>query len=384
MNAIVSTEHLRRFCALASKVTPIHTPKPILQMILLETITGEPEAIRAYATDLDVSLMGTLVATAEKPGSLVVSPAKLKQITDTTDDDRIAISSDDNHVHIKTSRSTFKLTCEDPTLFPAHGKHHETSCFIKYGDLKRAIARTLFAINTDSTRYALGGVQIQVKGYKAIFTGTDGRQLATTTAPLHEVPPYSTGEDAQIAAVIPPKALKLILGLKCDDDSMVLFNMSDNYFTCYGDDIHVWSRLVEGRFPSYDPILDIKGSIIGRLTVSAGELRRCLQAASVASTHESLAIKVDVGGDHCFAKGRSSAAGQSMVQVEGVYEGKPTSVSINPAYFLAALATMADGDTVHVDFTNNNKPVVITQDENTDTTYKHVTMPITEPQEASK
>ena len=49
---------------------------------------------------------------------------------------------------------------------------------IAAADLKKLIRRTIFATDVESTRYALGGVLVELIGESIAMVGTDGRRLA--------------------------------------------------------------------------------------------------------------------------------------------------------------------------------------------------------------
>ena len=50
-------------------------------------------------------------------------------------------------------------------------------------DLKKLIRRTIFATDVESTRYALGGVLVELTAESITMVGTDGRRLARMVAP---------------------------------------------------------------------------------------------------------------------------------------------------------------------------------------------------------
>ena len=50
-------------------------------------------------------------------------------------------------------------------------------------DLRKLIRRTIFATDVESTRYALGGVLVELTAESITMVGTDGRRLAKMSAP---------------------------------------------------------------------------------------------------------------------------------------------------------------------------------------------------------
>jgi DNA polymerase III subunit beta len=56
--------------------------------------------------------------------------------------------------------------------------HGEDFYEVKAKDFRRLIHRTLYATDTESTRYALGGILLEMMEDSVIGVGTDGRRLA--------------------------------------------------------------------------------------------------------------------------------------------------------------------------------------------------------------
>jgi len=69
---------------------------------------------------------------------------------------------------IRGERAEYRLGVEDPAEFPPVAEFAEKSYHtIAAGLLKQLIRRTVFATDAESTRYALGGVLIDLKGTRS-------------------------------------------------------------------------------------------------------------------------------------------------------------------------------------------------------------------------
>ena len=69
------------------------------------------------------------------------------------------------------------------------------------------IRRTVFATDVESTRYALGGILVELKGETATLAATDTRRLAVVRGPCAASGP---GGVENPAPVVPSKAVALI------------------------------------------------------------------------------------------------------------------------------------------------------------------------------
>src|SRR5205807_5312384 len=109
---------------------------------------------------------------------------------------------------IRGLHSEFTLPVEDASLYPEVPDFGATSYHVvAAGDLKKLIRRTIFATDVESTRYALGGVLVELTGESITLVGTDGRRLARMTAPAEARNDAATPAGSP---VVPVKALKLI------------------------------------------------------------------------------------------------------------------------------------------------------------------------------
>ena len=358
----LSIESIKRVTALALKVVPKNSPKPILQDILIEAkATGE---ITATATDLEIGFVTTLAGQVHQPGQAIVSPVKLKQIADIAKCDTITIKADEKHVRISTDKSTHKLMTEDPDIFPSPHAIDGQQVYIEKQQLRNAIEKTIFAIDPDSTRYALGGVYFSLADSKFEAVATDGRRLAlvTGTTSSKVIEPIST------SGVVPAKALKLIQSIGFADCAI---SLTHNHAYFQTTDVTVWTRLVEGRFPQYQDILKDKKT--ERLTVKAGELNQTLKLAKVTTTDESTGVLLHLDANG-FANGKAANAGDSQANFAADLSesSKPVDVTIKPDYLTAALDTIDDDQIVEIHSKDSKAAIMLIHDQ-----FTYVVMPMT-------
>ena len=161
----------------------------------------------------------------DKPGTVILPTAQMNSILRTGTDVELIIETDGDHLIVQGLHSEFTLPVEDVNLFPdvpdfAAQSYH----VIDAADLKKLIRRTMFATDVESTRYALGGVLVELAAESIAMVGTDGRRLARMSAPAaaENNPPPPGG-----SPVIPVKALKVIERNLVDDDPPVHLSSSD-------------------------------------------------------------------------------------------------------------------------------------------------------------
>src|SRR3974377_277392 len=135
---------------------------PILSHLLLEASTN---GVWLFGTDLDVGIRTGLVAEVCKPGTVALSAKKLYDIARELPQASVELQADaDLQVAIRCQRTNFPLKgmprYEFPSLPDLKGDGDialETKLF------RDMLRKTLFAVSSDQTRYALTGVLIQIQ-----------------------------------------------------------------------------------------------------------------------------------------------------------------------------------------------------------------------------
>jgi len=188
------------------------------------------------------------------------------------------------------------------------------------------IRRTIFAIDTEDTRYALGGVCFECDGNRMTAVATDGKRLAAQTADGRRV----NGHGFE-PAILPVKTLKLLTKVlteksvhDTDDVKMTVNAVVDSerrtsgevHFHCSG--VTIFSRLVDGRFPKWRAIMpETDGRLCAQ--VRSETLRTALDRM--------VNTKLETGILFTFRRGsltlqsRAKEAGQSKAEIPVAFNG---------------------------------------------------------------
>ena len=190
----------------AASVVPSRSPKPILQNIKLEV--SESGAI-LLATDLEIGIRIQVAGIqVDVPGSAILPLARFGSILRESSDDTLRLESDGQATLVRGERSEFKLPAENPQEFPSVADFTEKSYHeLPARALKEMIRRTIFATDNESSRYALGGVLLEMGPDKITAVGTDGRRLAKMEVPARSEGGHQSGDSMTI---VPTKAMQLI------------------------------------------------------------------------------------------------------------------------------------------------------------------------------
>jgi DNA polymerase-3 subunit beta len=369
MKALCNREGLLTAFGMVSGVVPARSPKPILQNVKL--VADADEGSILMATDLEVGIRHRVIGMkVERPGSAILPTARFGSILRTSADPELALEAEGDHLVVRGLRSEFTLPGEDPGLYPevpdfASTGYHEVAA----ADLRKLIRRTIFATDVESTRYALGGVLVELAAGSITMVGTDGRRLARMSAGAE------ARNDAPAPAgspVVPVKALKLIERNLDDGDPPVHIAIQGTTAVLIRTERAViYSRLVEGRFPRYQDVFPANVEVKIRLEV--GPLRLAVEQASIVTSEESRGVDFSFGNGVLKLSSQAADVGSSHVELPIAYEGKPVEITFDPRYLTDALKTLEDTAAVTAELIDAKNAAVF----KTDDSYTYVVMPLT-------
>lgn len=325
----ITCERVRLLSAFqaAASVAPARSPKPILQNVKLE-VQGDIATL--LATDLEIGIRvevpGIEVTT---PGATVLPTGRFQSILRESTDAKLHLEADGSGTIVRGERSEFKLPGESPTEFPAvqsfgEAKYHEIPARL----LREMIRRTVFATDNESTRYALGGVLLEMEESKVIAVGTDGRRLSKMEGPAHSVGGHRTGDNATI---IPTKAMTLIERVLADADTEVAISAGPNSVLVRSERTTIYSRLVEGRFPKWRDVFPQRENVT-KLELVVGTIHSAVKQAMIVTNEASRGVDFSFAGGVATLSARSAELGQSRVEIPVAYDGPEIGVTLDPRY----------------------------------------------------
>jgi DNA polymerase-3 subunit beta len=369
MKALCNREGLLTAFGMVGGVVPARSPKPILQSVKL--VADADEGSILMATDLEVGIRHRVIGMkVEQPGSVILPTQRFGSILRTSADPELTVEADGDQLVVRGLRAEFTLPGEDPSLYPEVPDFGATSYHVvAAADLRKLIRRTIFATDVDSTRYALGGVLVELTAESITLVGTDGRRLARMSAPAE------AENDAAVptgSPVVPVKALKLIERNLDDGDPPVhLAIQGTTAVLVRTDRAVIYSRLVEGRFPRYQDVFPANVEV--RIRFEAGPLRLAVEQASIVTSEESRGVDFHFGDGVLRLASQAADVGSSHVELPIAYEGKPIEITFDPRYLTDALKTLDDTVEITAELIDSKNAAVF----KTDDRYTYVVMPLT-------
>lgn len=368
MKALCNREGLLSAFGMVSGVVPARSPKPILQNVKL--VADPEEGSILMATDLEVGIRHRVLGVkVDQPGSVILPTGRFNQILRSTRDAELNLEVVNDELLIKGLRAEFKLPGEDPSLYPEVPDFAATSFHVvSAADLRKLIRRTIFATDVESTRYALGGVLVELTPESITMVGTDGRRLARMVASAES---ENNAPNPPGNPVVPVKALKLIERNLDDSDPPVHIAIQGTSAVLVRTERAViYSRLVEGRFPRYQDVFPANVEV--KIKINTGELRLAVEQASIVTSEESRGVDFSFGNGVLRLSSQAADVGSSFVELPIPYEGKPVEITFDPRYLTDALKTLDDESEITAELIDSKNAAVF----KTEDGYTYVVMPL--------
>jgi DNA polymerase-3 subunit beta len=367
----VSRAELLRELTAAQSVVERKTTIPILSNFLVE---AADDKITITATDLDQSIRTSCPAKVKKPGACTIPARKLYDYIKLLPDGDISIKLMDNHwVQIRAGRSNTKMVGMARANFPQVAEFPTAGAVkIVAASLQGMIAKTIFAISNEESRYTLNGALLVLKAESMAMVATDGHRLAHIEK-LGEALEGITGEKKTL---IPRKALSELLSLRnstevesidfADDEQTLFFRVGGRVLT---------SRKLTGNFPNYEAVLPRDNNKF--VIVRSEDLMAAILRVAQFADERSGAIKIRLETNELKLSSSSTDSGESEDTIETPYNYDPLVVGFNSQYLLDFLKAIGNTGEVRLEFKDaQSAGQMRPEDASEDVKYRYILMPM--------
>jgi DNA polymerase-3 subunit beta len=367
MKCVIHRESFLAAFSQAAAVSPTKGPKEALFNVLL-TISGDE--VFLVGTDLEQAVRVPVAGVeASKDGSVLLPTLDFGAILRESADEKLTLSLDSKGgLKIAGQRSEYKLGTMSVEEFPPFEDKEPKGFHVAEAQaLRTAIQRTLFSCDETNSRYALGGINWAFDG-KGLGVATDGRRLAKTEfASRDEDHGKSEGH------ITPARALKTLVRLLADVEGDVRVSLTSNWSRFETDRFVFLARLLEGRFPQWQTIVQSNAALATKVTLVCGPLSKAIRQAMVACERdgESLGMTFEIT-DGQLSLSASAGSRESRVEIPIGYEGKGVTVRLNPRFVLDCLKAFPEEATLELGIKDSESAVQFGGEGN----YVYVVMPL--------
>ena len=230
------------------------------------------------------------------------------------------------------------------------------------------VKRTVFATDSDSSRFALGGVLLEMEESRVTAVGTDGRRLARMEGTGESVGGHQT---TGASTIVPTRAIQLIERALNDKDETVDVAARNNDLMVRTPQAVIYSRLVEGRYPNWRQVFPTRENAV-QLDVTVGPLFAALRQAAIVTDHESRGIDFTFADGTLKMEASTAEIGESQIEIPIAYEGESITMTMDHRY-LADFCKVLDNEVSFIlEIESGAAPALLTTDDG----YGYVIMPM--------
>jgi DNA polymerase-3 subunit beta len=327
MEFTVSKTDLVRELSLSQGVVEKKTTIPILSNVLVE---AEGDRINLTATDLELGIRSSCPARVKKQGAGTIPAKRLLDYVRLLPDADLEVKLQENQwASLVCGRSRTRIAGMSRESFPELPQMPAVLAQIPVGVLASMIAKTIFAISMEESRFTLNGSLLLLKSTGLAMVATDSHRLAMVENQV-DLP----GVTGSFRALLPRKAMGEILklGQESNSDVMIQFAGDENHLFFQLGDRLLLSRKLTGNFPDFERVLpkDHPYSV----TLDREELRKSIERVAQFSDERSRAIKLSVKEGELHIHSSLSETGESEESLPVDYDGGPVEIGFNASYLL--------------------------------------------------
>lgn len=329
MRFTISREKLQEGLAAVAPAVPSKTTLPVLANLLVQTTE---KGIRISGTDLDIAVSTEVTADVESAGAITIPARKLSEIARELPPAPVKISATgDQRITLECGRAKFKLLGLPKSEFPGFpAVHFEKALRIPSGDLQKLISHTAFAASTEESRPILNGVLWELRADHMRMVATNGHRLAKMDVPVNLNGPNSD-------LIIPPKALEQIRRLFPAEEELEVAQ-GENHLGFRSPFTSVFTRLIEGPYPSYDQVIPKENDKVALLDKAA--FASALKRMSVVASDQTHRIRLSFNAGMVKFSVSTPDLGEAQDELPARFTGDPLDIGFNAAYLLEILRYM--------------------------------------------
>lgn len=337
---------------------------PVLCNVL---IAASGDAVKITATDLDMELSETTDAIVEDAGATTIPAHTLYGIiNELPKGSQVQITATDDGKAILTSGSAkFRLGTLPEEDFPRFntGDVPNTITLAAHA-LKQLLAKTVYAVSTEETRYYLNGVFLHTPDETTLrAVATDGHRLAR-----YEVTLPSPARIPSI--IVPTKAITTIMDMA--DGSDIELAVSETKIRATTGRQQMASKLIDATYPDYERVIPERGKHV--VTTLTAEFGNALNLTSAVLSDKTRAIKMALDTDSItLSTTNQDTASEGENTLHAEYNSSQQIIGFNVSYMRSMLSQIG-GKALRITLLDSVSPIRIEDDE--DPAALHILMPM--------
>lgn len=337
---------------------------PILSHVL---ISCADNVLKITATDLETTLTTWTDAKIEEESNIAVPARKLFEIIRELSEGPVQIEEiKNNWIELTTSSGNYKIAGLPGEDFPIVPEAVTENLFtIDSSLLDDLISKTIYCVSSEDLRRNLSGIYFEKNSQNNLrLVATDGHRLSLVENVL--------SSDIRLSnnVLVPRKAvseLRKILKL----GESVQIGSEKNFFITAGEEMVLFSRLIDADFPDYKQVIPESSEF--QLRFDKNVFLSALKRVCIFSSEKTKSVKITFDKNLITLTSVSPEVGEAKESFEIEYDGEVKEIGYNGNYLIDALEAIDEED-ITFSFSDELSPTLL-QPENKEN-YLCVVMPM--------
>ena len=322
---------------------------PILSHILIDAADN---GLRLTCSNLETEITASLPAEVAGPFRATAGAGKLHDIArHAPEGAKLTFSLQGERLTVRYGKTRFALQSLRPDEFPRAEVQSDSQAWSMPGQtLYRLLGFVEHAVAAQDVRYYLNGALLEADGQALRAVASDGFRLALNEAGSSlTFPP-----DAR--PIIPRHAVVLFNRLIGANEQDVRLSLSSRSVRLEMGAVCITARLIDGKFPNYQPLVPAKTSTVAR--VKRASLQEALRRAAICADGAKTPVAL-VLGEGILSITVSGQNGEEFTETLPIdYTGVSFRIGFNVKFLLESLDAVG-ADTVQLGFNNSDAGAVV-------------------------
>ncbi|MDD4930788.1 MAG: DNA polymerase III subunit beta [Candidatus Colwellbacteria bacterium] len=340
---------------------------PILKNILIKAVGGK---IQICSTDLETAVVRGVAGKIIDEGSVTVPFSVFNSVIGNIQNERIDLDSKKMGVLIKTDNYEAVIQGMNPEDFPIIPKVDKKDEFFEINGeiLRESLNQVVGAAQISELRPEISGILFDVEPGMIKFAATDSFRLAEKTVYETE---FKNNFERGMKFIVPLKPIQEFLRIM-DGKTPVRIYAVNGQLMIENGDLELISRLIEGQFPDYNPI--IPKNLTTEISLDKNELIGALKLASAfTSKNNEVRLKITKDSKVVEVYSSDSLLGENKYLIPAKISGEPVEVVFNWRFLLDGLRNL-ESDSANIGLQGDIRPSVIKT--TADASFFYIIMPI--------
>lgn len=374
MKFSITTEKFKKGLDVVNHATANISTTPILENILIK-VNENSIILTSNNLELAIEYFISEDVKVEKTWSFCLPSKLLTNYISLVNDDEIKLELlSDNSVKISNWSSLLKIKWIEASEFPLiPNVKEEISLIIPWKVIKKSIDKTLFSSAEWNIRPTLAWIYVNIENNEIVFASTDTYRLSE----------YKTILDENIknnfSQIIPSKTCNQIRSILAEEEQVKIVS-GDNQIAFFAENINIYSRLLNGKFPEYLPFFPKTYTI--KAEINRLDLIQALRKVNLISKEKDYYIKMSLSTSRWIElETTETQIWEWDVTLVWVVEWVDNAVWINSNFLLEVLSVI---ETTHISISFETprsaitiSPIIDPENKNwKNEFFRHILMPL--------